>query len=383
MNRERFLKLYREIIAINSSSSEKPEEDVSNEKVIDLLISWLTPLGFSAAKIPVPGTRNKFNLIAKYGAGSGGLAFSGHTDTVPANTDLWSSSPFQTEIRNNRLYGLGVIDMKGFFVFVMETLLSLDLTKLQKPVWVLATADEETTMNGAIHLAQHLGAAPEKPDMIIIGEPTSMVPVVMHKGQLVQVIKCSGIGGHASNPGKGLSAVKILHRCMTELYRLEEKLREYAREELFEVPCPTLNIGEIKGGDAPNKIADHAELVFEVRLMPEADSHIIRKLTREALAPVLAEYPGRITLEDAYPPTEAFAGKIPEAMRNLLREVSEREPVAVNYATEATYFQDVAATAVMGPGSIDMAHQPDEYLDLSEAEHDLETLRSLLLKTVF
>ena len=98
---------------------------------------------------------------------------------------------------------------------------------------------------------------------------------------------------------------------------------------------------------------------------------------------MLAEYPGRVTLKDAYPPTEAFAGKIPEAMRNLLREVSEREPVAVNYATEATYFQDVAATAVMGPGSIDMAHQPDEYLDLSEAEHDLETLRSLLLKTVF
>ncbi len=383
MNRERFLKLYQEIIAINSSSSEKPEEDVSNEKVIDLLISWLTPLGFSAAKIPVPGTRGKFNLIARHGSGTGGLAFSGHTDTVPANNSLWSSSPFQTEIRNGRLYGLGVIDMKGFFVFVMETLLSLDLGKLQKPVWVLATADEETTMNGAIHLAKNLSQAPEKPDLIIIGEPTSMVPVVMHKGQLVQVIKCSGIGGHASNPGKGLSAIKILHRCMTELYRLEERLREYGREELFEVPCPTLNIGEIKGGDAPNKIADHAELVFEVRLMPAAGSDIIRKLTREALAPVMAEYPGRITLEDAYPPSEAFAGKIPEAMRDLLREVSGREPVAVNYATEATYFQDVAATAVMGPGSIDMAHQPDEYLDLSEAEHDLETLKALMLKTVF
>ena len=383
MNRERFLKLYQEIIAINSSSSEKPEEDVSNEKVIDLLISWLTPLGFSATKIPVPGTRGKFNMIAKYGSGSGGLAFSGHTDTVPANTALWSSSPFQTEIRNNRLYGLGVIDMKGFFVFVMETLLSLDLPKLQKPIWVLATADEETTMNGAIHLAKHLTTAPEKPDLIIIGEPTSMVPVVMHKGQLVQIIKCSGIGGHASNPGKGLSAIKVLHKCMTELYRLEERLREYAREELFAVPHPTLNIGEIKGGDAPNKIADHAELVFEVRLMPEADSSIIRNLTREALSPVMAEYPGRITLEDAYPPTEAFAGKIPPAMRDLLKEVSGKDPVAVNYATEATYFQGVAATAVMGPGSIDMAHQPDEYLDLSEAEHDLETLKALVLKTVF
>ena len=383
MNRERFLNFYKELIAISSSSSEKPEEDVSNEEVIDLLISWLAPLGFSADKIPVPGTRGKFNLIAKLGTGSGGTAFSGHTDTVPANPKLWTSPPFQTEIRNGRLYGLGTIDMKGFFAFVTETLYSMDLGKIQHPVWVLATADEETTMNGAIHMSVILRKAPEKPDLIIIGEPTSMVPVVMHKGQLVQVIRCSGIGGHASNPGKGLSAIRILHKCMSALYNLEDKLKNMYTERLFEVPYPTINIGEIRGGDAPNKIADFAELVFEARLMPGVSSDIIRSLSNEALSPVMTEFPDRITLEDAYPPTEAFGGEIPENTRTLLTEISGKTPIAVNYATEATYFQKVAATVVMGPGSIDMAHQPDEYLELSEAEPALQVLRKLLEKTVF
>lgn len=383
MNRERFLNFYKELIAISSSSSEKPEEDVSNEEVIDLLISWLAPLGFSADKIPVPGTRGKFNLIAKLGTGSGGTAFSGHTDTVPANPKLWTSPPFQTEIRNGRLYGLGTIDMKGFFAFVTETLYSMDLGKIQHPVWVLATADEETTMNGAIHMSDILRKAPEKPELIVIGEPTSMVPVVMHKGQLVQVIRCTGIGGHASNPGKGLSAIRILHKCMNALYDLEDKLKTMYSETLFEVPYPTMNIGEIRGGDAPNKIADFAELVFEARLMPGASSDIIRSLSKEALSPIMAEFPNRITLEDAYPPTEAFGGGIPENIRTLFSEISGKTPIAVNYATEATYFQKVATTVVMGPGSINMAHQPDEYLELSETEPALQVLRKLLEKTVF
>ena len=383
MNRERFLKFYRELIAINSSSSEKPEEDISNEKVIDLLISWLTPLGFTTDKIPVPETRNKYNLIAKLGTGSGGTAFSGHTDTVPANPSLWTSSPFLTTIRNGRLYGLGTIDMKGFFAFVAETLYSMDLKNIRHPVWVLATCDEETTMNGAIHMTETLRQSPEKPDLIIIGEPTSMVPVVMHKGQLVQVIKCTGIGGHASNPDKGLSAIRILHKCMSALYDLEERLKTLYSENLFEVPYPSMNIGEIKGGDAPNKIADHAELIFEARLMPGVSADCIRRLSKEALTEVMAEYPGKISLEDAYPPTEAFGGEISEKIRTLLSEISGTPPIAVNYATEATYFQKVATTAVMGPGSINMAHQPDEYLNLSEADPALKVLRELLERTVF
>lgn len=370
-----FIDFYKKLISINSISSEIPEQDISNEKVIDFLDTYLSGKGFTTRKLPVKNARNKFNLIAKIGNGEGGVALCGHTDTVPCDMEKWSSNPFELTERNDRFYGLGVIDMKGFFAFIYDALEHTDLTKLKKPLYVVATGDEETNMGGAICLGEQFG---EHPDLMIIGEPTSMVPVIMHKGHLVQGVRVRGKGGHSSNPDAGINAIKIMHEVVHELIVLEEELKRRYREDLFVIPYPTSNIGKIAGGDAPNRICESCELLFDIRPIPGHGVNEMMALTREVLEPVLSRYPDNIDLFVPYEPTEPFGGKISADTVKYLEEVTGKKAVAVNYATEATYYQELSETVVLGPGSIDMAHQPDEYLNISEIEPAQKILRRIV-----
>ena len=340
-----FIDFYRKLISINSISSEIPEQDISNEEVIDFLNDYLTDKGFVTKKLPVKNSRNKYNLIAKIGSGAGGLALCGHTDTVPCDEGKWLSNPFELTERNNRLYGLGVIDMKGFFAFVYNVIENIELSALKKPLYVIATGDEETNMGGAISLQEQFS---DKPDLMIIGEPTSMVPVIMHK---------EVVGG---------------------LLNLEKKLKERYHEELFQIPYPTSNIGKISGGDAPNRICENCELLFDIRPIPGHGAEEMMKLTREVLQPVLNKYPQNIELFVPYEPTEPFGGKISDETVKYLEEVTGKNAVAVNYATEATYYQNISETVVLGPGSIDMAHQPNEYLDMDEIAPAQDILLSIV-----
>ena len=370
-----FIDFYKKLISINSISSEIPEQDISNEKVIDFLDTYLSGKGFTTRKLPVKNARNKFNLIAKIGNGEGGVALCGQTDTVPCDREKWSSNPFELTERNDRFYGLGVIDMKGFFAFIYDALEHTDLTKLKKPLYVVATGDEETNMGGAICLGEQFG---EHPDLMIIGEPTSMVPVIMHKGHLVQGVRVRGKGGHSSNPDAGINAIKIMHEVVRELIVLEEELKRRYREDLFMIPYPTSNIGKIAGGDAPNRICESCELLFDIRPIPGHGVNEMMALTREVLEPVLSRYPDNIDLFVPYEPTEPFGGKISADTVKYLEEVTGKKAVAVNYATEATYYQELSETVVLGPGSIDMAHQPDEYLNISEIEPAQKILRRIV-----
>lgn len=360
-----FIDFYRKLISINSISSEIPEQDVSNEEVIDFLNSYLTGKGFITKKLSVRNARNKFNLIAKIGEGDGGVALCGHTDTVPCDMAKWSSNPFELTERNNRLYGLGVIDMKGFFAFVYNIIERIDLSALKKPLYVIATGDEETNMGGAISLRDQFC---DKPDLMIIGEPTSMVPVIMHKGHVVQGVRVIGKGGHSSNPDAGINAIKIMHEVVGCLLDLESELKKRYREDLFQIPYPTSNMGKIVGGDAPNRICESCEILFDIRPIPGHGVDEMMTLTREVLAPVLNKYPENVELYIPYEPTEPFGGKISDSTVKFLEEATGKKAIAVNYATEATYYQELSETVVLGPGSIDMAHQPDEYLDKDEIE---------------
>ena len=144
-----FFSLYKNIIAIPSISSTDPRWDQSNEAVIRLLADWFGQLGFQCEVTALPDLPGKFNLVATYGQGEGGLLLAGHTDTVPFDEGGWSKDPFKVTEEGNRLYGLGTIDMKGFFAFIVEALKEVDLKTLSKPLRILATADEETTMAGA------------------------------------------------------------------------------------------------------------------------------------------------------------------------------------------------------------------------------------------
>lgn len=149
-----FIEIYRALIATPSISATEESLDQSNASLITLLAGWFSDLGFNVEVQPVPGTRNKFNMLASTGHGAGGLLLTGHTDTVPFDDGRWTRDPFTLTEHDNKLYGLGTADMKGFFAFILDALRDVDVTKLKKPLYILATADEETSMAGARYFSK-------------------------------------------------------------------------------------------------------------------------------------------------------------------------------------------------------------------------------------
>ncbi len=153
MHTPTYIQRLGQLVALPSISSANPKLDMSNLPVVELLATWLEPLGFDCQILPIVGHPGKANLVAQRGVGTGGLVLAGHTDTVPCNPELWQQDPFSLAERNNRLYGLGATDMKGFFPAVLAAIERLGPTPLQQPLIVLATADEESSMSGARALA--------------------------------------------------------------------------------------------------------------------------------------------------------------------------------------------------------------------------------------
>lgn len=205
-----------QLVAQPTVSSHDPRLDCSNAPALHLLAGWLEELGFTVRLMAVQGRagREKFNLIAQRGGGTEGLVLSGHIDTVPCDEHGWHSDPFKLTELNGRLYGLGCADMKSFFPLVIEALQGLGLKSLQQPLMILATADEESSMAGAKALA----VAGEKLGRhALIGEPTALKPVRMHKGVMMEALRIHGQSGHASNPALGKSALEGMQRVMTRL----------------------------------------------------------------------------------------------------------------------------------------------------------------------
>ena len=371
----KFYANYRDLISFNTTSSEIETNDKSNEECIDYLISELELMNFKCSKIKVNNSNNKYNLIAKYGDGIGGIAFSGHTDTVPANNELWTFPPHSLTEHDGKLYGLGTIDMKGYFAFILEALRRSNLSQATKPIYVFATADEETTMNGVIELNS---TCTEKPDLIVIGEPTSLIPVIMHKGHLVQQINIKGVGGHSSNPEKGLNAILIANEIILKLNELKEYLKANFIENLFPVNYPTLNIGIIEGGKAPNVICDNCIIQFDIRAIPTLTNQQLINITKDFLSPLFNKYKDNISITYPYSGVEPFSCKEHPEIVNTVETITKTEAIAVNYCTEATYLQNIAPTVILGPGSIDMAHQPNEYLDKKEIEPGINIYKKLI-----
>jgi acetylornithine deacetylase len=242
-----FLEHYETIIKTPSISAFDENIDQTNRPLIDILAGWFGDLGFSITIQAVPGTRNKFNMLAKIGSGEGGLLLCGHSDTVPYDEGRWQSDPFKLKQADGKLFGLGSCDMKGFFAFVLEALKTIPLDQLNKPLYVLATADEETSMAGARFFAEQQMI---KPSMAIIGEPTELIPIYKHKGHIAKSLNIQGKAGHSSDPEKGVNAIEIMYQAIGQLMDLQSKLKTQFHDEAFSVPHVTMNLGHIHGGDA-------------------------------------------------------------------------------------------------------------------------------------
>lgn len=361
-----FLTLYSELISTPTISNVTNEKlDFSNKPLIDKLANWFEALGFKIEIQPVPNTRDKFNLLATYSNSEnqtqGGLLLSGHTDTVPFDDGQWTKNPFKLTEENNKLYGLGTADMKGFFAFILDALRDMDLTKLTKPIYVLATADEETTMAGASFFAKHTHL---QPDCTIIGEPTSLIPIRAHKGFISNSIKVIGKSGHSSDPDKGINAIEVMHLAIAQLLKLKQQFKERYHNDGFTVPYPTLNLGVIHGGDAANRICGCCELIIDIRVLPNNDVNSLYHDLCQALQPVMDKYPNRISVEYEVSPIPGYECKKDHPALQQVEKLVGQTAQTVNYSTEAPYLNQISPTIVLGPGSIEQAHQPDEFISM-------------------
>lgn len=361
-----FIQIYNDLITIPTISSvTNGKLDCPNKELIDKLANWFNELGFKISLVEVPNTRNKYNLLATYTNDSnkeqGGLLLSGHTDTVPFDEGQWTKNPFKITEQDNKWYGLGTADMKGFFAFILDALRDIDLTTLTKPLHILATADEEITMAGAAYFAQHTTL---QPDCTIIGEPTSLIPIRAHKGFTANVIRVIGKSGHSSDPDKGVNAIEIMHLVIGKLLELKQKLKDQYHNDGFAVPYPTMNLGMIKGGDSANRICGCCELLLDIRVLPEMNANSLFEVVYNALKPIMERYPNRIEVANEVDPIDGYECKKEEPALKTVEQLLNQSAQTVNYSTEAPFLNKIAPTIVLGPGSIEQAHQPDEFVSM-------------------
>lgn len=371
------LDMAQRLIAVPSVSSPDPRCDQSNRGVVDLLGEWTEGLGARVALQEVkPG---KWNLIAHFGPAipGAGLVLSGHTDTVPCNESHWSLSPFAGEVRDGRLYGLGSADMKSFFALVLSAAAALPLARLTQPLTLLATCDEESTMDGARALAE---AGRPLGHYAVIGEPTGLRPIRMHKGVMSEAVQVDGIAGHASDPARGANAIDGMARVLDALSAWRRELAAEHRHDGFEVPHPTLNFGAVHGGDSPNRICATCRLALDIRLLPGMGVEATRAALHRRLDGLSLPDP-RLRwschpLSLGVPPFETA----PDADLVSAAEALSGTPAgAVGFGTEAPFLQRLGLeTVVLGAGHIEQAHRPDEYLDLAQMERGIELYRRLI-----
>ncbi len=366
-------RLIEALIARSSVSSIGPQWDQSNQAVAELLAQWFEDLGFDSQLLPVPGCPGKFNMAATRGSGEGGLVLSGHTDTVPYDEARWTHDPLRLTEADGRLYGLGAADMKSFFALAAEAVQGLELDRLQAPLTILATADEESTMCGAKALVER-GVLPGR--HAIIGEPTGLKPIRMHKGISMEVIRVHGRSGHSSDPALGVNALEGMHQVIGEILAWRGELQQRYRNPLFAVDVPTLNLGHICGGDNPNRICGQCELHYDLRPLPGMDLGELRGELKIRLGGLLADSRLRLEMFSAFegiPPMETPAeAEIVQALERMTGQPAG----SVAFGTEGPFLQRLGLeTVILGPGHIEQAHQPDEFLGLDQIDPMVQILR--------
>lgn len=364
------------LIAEPTVSSVDPARDQGNRRLVDLLADWLEAAGFRVAPMAIPDRPGKLNLIATLGEGPGGLVLAGHTDTVPFDPDRWSHDPLRLTEDEGRLYGLGTSDMKSFLAIAIEAARGLAAKDLRQPLVILATADEESSMSGARAL---VAAGRPLGRYALIGEPTGLAPVRLHKGVMGEAVRLIGRTGHASDPSLGRNALDGMQAVMAEILTWREALEERFGHPAFAVPGPTVNLGHIHGGDNPNRICGDCELHLDLRVLPGMRPEDLRAELASLVARI-AERRGLawevVPLFASVPPVETAATS---AIVTAGEALTGHPAGAVSFGTEAPFFAQLGMeTLILGPGNLAQAHQPDEYLESDRIPQTLALLRGFI-----
>ncbi len=368
--------MIRKLIEAPSVSATDPALDMGNRAVVERLAGWAEDLGFHVSLTPVDEAKGKYNLVASMGPPGDGLVLAGHADTVPYDQARWRHDPFKLTEANGRLYGLGTSDMKSFLALAVEAARAMPLGKLRKPLVILATADEETGMSGAKALAAS-GRALGR--YAVIGEPTGLHPVRMHKGIMMHAVRIQGRTGHSSDPSLGVSALEAMHRVIAALLAWRDEIQGAHRNALFSVPFPTLNLGHIHGGDNPNRICGDCELQLDLRPLPGMSLQMLRDTLHERVQAAVAGDDVTVQFEALFDGIPAMETAADSAVVHVAETLTGRTAEAVAFATEAPYFGQLGMeTIVLGPGDIAQAHQPDEYLSMDRLQPTVQLLRKLI-----
>ncbi len=376
---EESIALLGQLIAFDTESSK------SNLPIVDFIEDYLRARNVRFARVP-NAIGDKAALFATIGPmRDGGIVLSGHTDVVPVAGQNWSSDPFAMRREGGRLYGRGTCDMKGFGAIALAMIDEFQKVDLRAPVHILLSYDEETTCLGPVDTIARFGADLPRPAAVIVGEPTRMQIADAHKSVATYVTRVIGHEAHSSNPALGANAIEGACELVTELYRCADELAAAGDPSGRFIPAAsTISVGTIHGGTARNILAKECAFHWEFRGLPNvapdsalkrleayADSRVLPKLTRhapharietltEVEVPGLAPAPGSAA--------ETLAFKLAHTNRTI----------AVSFATEAGRFQGAGVpTIVCGPGGIEQAHQPDEYLEESQVAACVAFMRGL------
>ncbi|WP_342151892.1 acetylornithine deacetylase [Methylorubrum sp. SB2] len=374
------LELLERLVAFDTESSK------SNLALIEFVAGYLHSWGVPYVRVP-NAAGDKEALFATLGPSiDGGVVLSGHTDVVPVTGQAWTTDPFRLRVADGRAYGRGAVDMKGFDALALALVPDALAADLKRPIHILLSYDEETTCLGVADTIARFGADLPRPGAVIVGEPTGLQVADAHKSIVTYNTTVHGHEAHSAKPMLGANAVMAAADLIAELNRIADAM--VARGDAsgrFDPPNTTVHVGTIQGGTARNILPKLCAFHWEFRGLPDLDMPEIPALFEAACARVTrerlnryGEY-GRIeTVEEvAVPGLAPDPGS--EAERLALRLAQRNRTISVPYATEAGRFQGAGIpTVVCGPGSIDQAHQPDEYIELDELERGQAFLRRLL-----
>ncbi|KJC50658.1 hypothetical protein UB31_12310 [Bradyrhizobium sp. LTSP849] len=354
------------LIAFNTIS-ERSNKDLS-AYVRDYLTAYDIP--FEISEDP---TGEKVAILATVGPMiNDGVVLSGHTDVVPVTGQSWTSDPFLLRRDGDRFVGRGAVDMKGFCAAALAALPRLRERPLKRPLHLLLSYDEETSGIGSLSFIESFGRDLPRPSHAIIGEPTEMQVAIAHKGLVSYQTKVSGIAAHASRPADGVNAIDIANEAMTFLRCAATELQaDRLKDARFDPSFTTVHVGWINGGTAANVVPSDCTFEWEVRSVPGVDDGLVNeKLDAWAAATLTALQPTvdiSTTTTCMLPALSTDAKHA--AVSTTLRLAKRDQPCTVPYATEAGHFQRAGIAAVVcGPGSVEQAHRPDEYIRLSELQ---------------
>ena len=323
-------------------------------------------------------TGQKANLFvtlpAADGTTAGGLIFTGHTDVVPVDGQDWQSDPFHAVIRDDKLYGRGAADMKGFIAAVLAAIPHMKAAKLARPLHIALSYDEEIGCLGAPVMIDALQQRGLSPEYCIVGEPTSMQMVVAHKGIHTFTCRVHGKAAHSSLTPQGVNAIEYAAQLILFIQQLGQRLQhDYAQDAAFDVPFSTLSVNTIQGGIASNIVPQLCEFGFDYRNLPHMQPadviEPIQRYIREVLEPQMRAVDANCGIELHH---HAAVPAMPEADAQALLQlvaqlVDNHTRHKVAYATEGGQFKQAGIhTVICGPGSIEQAHRANEFVSLAQ-----------------